>query len=156
MLATIVTKTFLDRWKGVAIGSAVLAVMFFFGMAVYRDIDLAVIYALGFPAFRGGLLAWGDSLGAAEILRRLERLADHFRVVKPKGSCYLMARSLIPGLDSMTLALRLLNEAKVITSPGVAFGPTGENHIRISFGGTEAEINEAFDRIEGWIGTHYP
>ena len=42
MLATIVTKTFLDRWKGVAIGSAALAVMFFFGMAVYRDIDLAV------------------------------------------------------------------------------------------------------------------
>lgn len=40
------------------------------------DIDLAVIYALGFPAFRGGLLAWGDSLGAAEILRRLERFAD--------------------------------------------------------------------------------
>ena len=42
MLATIVTKTFLDRWKGVAIGSAALALMFFFGMAVYRDIDLAV------------------------------------------------------------------------------------------------------------------
>ena len=41
-----------------------------------RDIDLAVIHALGFPAFRGGLLAWGDSLGAAEILRRLEPLAD--------------------------------------------------------------------------------
>ena len=42
MLATVVTKTFLDRWKGVAIGAAALAVMFFFGMAVYRDIDLAV------------------------------------------------------------------------------------------------------------------
>jgi 3-hydroxyacyl-CoA dehydrogenase/enoyl-CoA hydratase/carnithine racemase len=41
-----------------------------------RDIDLAVIHALGFPAFRGGLLAWGDSLGAAEVVRRLEPLAD--------------------------------------------------------------------------------
>ncbi|MGI9178587.1 MAG: 3-hydroxyacyl-CoA dehydrogenase NAD-binding domain-containing protein [Pirellulales bacterium] len=40
-----------------------------------RDIDLAVIHALGFPAFRGGLLAWADSLGAAEIVRRLEPLA---------------------------------------------------------------------------------
>jgi 3-hydroxyacyl-CoA dehydrogenase/enoyl-CoA hydratase/3-hydroxybutyryl-CoA epimerase/3-hydroxyacyl-CoA dehydrogenase/enoyl-CoA hydratase/3-hydroxybutyryl-CoA epimerase/enoyl-CoA isomerase len=39
-----------------------------------RDIDLAVIHALGFPAFRGGLLAWADSLGAAEIVRRLEPL----------------------------------------------------------------------------------
>ncbi|MFM7207967.1 MAG: 3-hydroxyacyl-CoA dehydrogenase NAD-binding domain-containing protein [Planctomycetaceae bacterium] len=41
-----------------------------------RDIDLAVIHALGFPAFRGGVLAWGDSLGAAEIVRRLGSLAD--------------------------------------------------------------------------------
>ncbi|MEI6240992.1 MAG: 3-hydroxyacyl-CoA dehydrogenase NAD-binding domain-containing protein [Planctomycetia bacterium] len=41
-----------------------------------RDIDLAVIHALGFPAFRGGVLAWADSLGAAEIVRRLEPLAD--------------------------------------------------------------------------------
>jgi len=40
-----------------------------------RDIDLAVIHALGFPAFRGGVLAWADSLGAAEIVRRLEPLA---------------------------------------------------------------------------------
>ncbi len=39
-----------------------------------RDIDLAVIHALGFPAFRGGLLAWADSLGAVEIVRRLEPL----------------------------------------------------------------------------------
>jgi 3-hydroxyacyl-CoA dehydrogenase/enoyl-CoA hydratase/3-hydroxybutyryl-CoA epimerase/3-hydroxyacyl-CoA dehydrogenase/enoyl-CoA hydratase/3-hydroxybutyryl-CoA epimerase/enoyl-CoA isomerase len=40
------------------------------------DIDLAVIHALGFPAFRGGILAWGDTLGAKEVVRRLEPLAD--------------------------------------------------------------------------------
>ncbi|MFM7244010.1 MAG: 3-hydroxyacyl-CoA dehydrogenase NAD-binding domain-containing protein [Planctomycetaceae bacterium] len=40
------------------------------------DVDLAVIHALGFPAFRGGVLAWGDALGAAEVVRRLEPLAD--------------------------------------------------------------------------------
>ena len=37
------------------------------------DIDLAVIHALGFPAFRGGVLAWGDSIGAAEVIRRLDQ-----------------------------------------------------------------------------------
>ena len=42
MLATVVTKTFLDRWKGAAIGALSLALMFFLAMAVYRDIDLAV------------------------------------------------------------------------------------------------------------------
>ncbi|MFM8413164.1 MAG: 3-hydroxyacyl-CoA dehydrogenase NAD-binding domain-containing protein [Planctomycetota bacterium] len=40
------------------------------------DIDLAVIHALGFPPFRGGLLAWADSLGAPEIVRRLGDLSD--------------------------------------------------------------------------------
>jgi hypothetical protein len=40
------------------------------------DVDLAVVHALGFPEFRGGILAWGDSLGAAEVVKRLEPLAD--------------------------------------------------------------------------------
>lgn len=42
MLSTILTKTFLDRWKGIVIGAGSLAVMFFFGMSVYRDIDLTI------------------------------------------------------------------------------------------------------------------
>jgi 3-hydroxyacyl-CoA dehydrogenase len=41
-----------------------------------RDVDLAVIHALGFPPFRGGLFAWADSLGATEIVQRLAGLAD--------------------------------------------------------------------------------
>ncbi len=44
------------------------------------DIDLAVIHALGFPAFRGGVLAWGDSVGAAEVIRRL----DQFTYLGPR------------------------------------------------------------------------
>ncbi len=68
MLATVVTKTFLDRWKGVAIGAVSLAVLFFFGMAVYRDIDLSVYTDLpevlrsvmGIPADADvGALAYG-------------------------------------------------------------------------------------------------
>ncbi len=86
---------------------------------------------------------------------RLKRLENYFRFVTPQGAYYLMARSLIPGMDSMTLALRLLREAKVVTVPGAAFGPTGEGHIRLSFGGDEAEINEAFDRMEKWFAENF-
>ena len=57
-----------------------------------RDIDLAVIHALGFPAFRGGLLAWADTLGAAEIVRRLELLADLGPRMRPTGRLLAMAR----------------------------------------------------------------
>ena len=39
-----------------------------------RDIDLGLIYGIGFPKFRGGLLYWADTLGAAEIVARLQQL----------------------------------------------------------------------------------
>lgn len=37
-----------------------------------RDIDLGVIFGLGFPAFRGGILHWAEQTGGAQILRQLE------------------------------------------------------------------------------------
>jgi aminotransferase len=82
---------------------------------------------------------------------RLDGLREHFSVIRPRGAYYLMAKFHVPGVDSMTYALKLLNEARVITIPGAAFGPHGEHHIRMSFGGTETELNEAFDRIEEWL-----
>jgi 3-hydroxyacyl-CoA dehydrogenase/enoyl-CoA hydratase/3-hydroxybutyryl-CoA epimerase/3-hydroxyacyl-CoA dehydrogenase/enoyl-CoA hydratase/3-hydroxybutyryl-CoA epimerase/enoyl-CoA isomerase len=57
-----------------------------------RDIDLAVIHALGFPAFRGGLLAWADTLGPGEIVRRLEPLADLGPRMVPTERLLEMAR----------------------------------------------------------------
>jgi len=57
-----------------------------------RDIDLAVIHALGFPAFRGGLLAWADTLGPAEVVRRLEPLADLGPRMVPTDRLLAMAR----------------------------------------------------------------
>lgn len=85
------------------------------------------------------------------ICARLDRLPDAFGYVKPRGAYYLMARYRFPGTDSMTFALRLLHEARVIGIPGAAFGPDGENHIRFSFGGAEEQIEEAFDRMERWF-----
>lgn len=46
MLATIWTKTVLDRWKATAIGAGTMGLMLLFGMSVYRDIDLAVYTSL--------------------------------------------------------------------------------------------------------------
>jgi 3-hydroxyacyl-CoA dehydrogenase/1,4-dihydroxy-2-naphthoyl-CoA synthase len=37
-----------------------------------RDVDLGVIFGLGFPPFRGGLLYWADSVGAAKIVEQLK------------------------------------------------------------------------------------
>ena len=39
-----------------------------------QTIDLAMVHGLGFPASRGGLLHWADTLGARQILERLKPL----------------------------------------------------------------------------------
>jgi len=41
-----------------------------------RDVDLGLIFGLGFPAFRGGLLFWADTLGATKIVEMLKPFAD--------------------------------------------------------------------------------
>jgi 3-hydroxyacyl-CoA dehydrogenase/enoyl-CoA hydratase/carnithine racemase len=37
-----------------------------------RDVDLGLIFGVGFPPFKGGLLFWADSLGAAKIVELLK------------------------------------------------------------------------------------
>lgn len=45
-------------------------------VASARDLDLATVFGMGFPPFRGGLLRWADTVGAAELVRRLEHCAS--------------------------------------------------------------------------------
>ena len=41
-----------------------------------RDVDLGLIFGLGFPPFKGGLLFWADTLGAATIIEKLKPWAE--------------------------------------------------------------------------------
>lgn len=82
---------------------------------------------------------------------RLDRLADFFTYVRPRGAFYVMARYRFSSEPSHDLAVRLIKEAQVITIPGGAFGPGGEGALRLSFGGSREELTEAFDRIERWL-----
>ena len=43
-----------------------------------HDIDLVYLNGYGFPADKGGPMAWADSQGAADILSRLQNLQSHF------------------------------------------------------------------------------
>jgi 3-hydroxyacyl-CoA dehydrogenase len=52
-----------------------------------REVDLATVFGMGFPPFRGGLLRWADSLGPRDVLDRLARIAGAPDVLaRPVGS----------------------------------------------------------------------
>ncbi|MCE9607959.1 MAG: enoyl-CoA hydratase/isomerase family protein [Planctomycetia bacterium] len=47
-----------------------------------RDVDLGLIFGIGFPPFQGGLLFWADTFGAAQIIEMLkpfEALGERYR-----------------------------------------------------------------------------
>jgi len=112
------------------------------------------------------------------VCKRLDRLNHIFSYVRPESAYYVFPRITTPlsrassttpsqpspdyrgrgmqqggGNDvpdslSWRFALHILEEAQVAVVPGVAFGPSGEDHVRISFGRSEEDINEAFDRMD--------
>jgi len=83
---------------------------------------------------------------------RLDNLDNVFSYNKPGGSYLMFPKiELEEGKDSSVFCKRMLREAKVSTTPGIAFGPTGESHLRLSFCVPEEEINKAFDRMEAYF-----
>jgi 3-hydroxyacyl-CoA dehydrogenase/enoyl-CoA hydratase/3-hydroxybutyryl-CoA epimerase/3-hydroxyacyl-CoA dehydrogenase/enoyl-CoA hydratase/3-hydroxybutyryl-CoA epimerase/enoyl-CoA isomerase len=55
------------------------------------DVDLGVVFGLGFPASRGGLLYWADGLGASRIIELLEPLAPLGERARPTAMVLEMA-----------------------------------------------------------------
>ena len=90
--------------------------------------------------------------------RRLDKLGNIFSYVKPVSAYYAFPKIIKQDIafgnqnceDSLSwkFALWLLEKIQVAVVPGVAFGPNGEEHLRISFGRSENDLNRAFDRME--------
>lgn len=88
------------------------------------------------------------------MCNRLDQLNSVFEYIKPTGSYLMFPKILLKdGNDSMSFCKNLLRKAKVSATPGIAFGPTGEGHLRLSFCVPEETINKAFDRIEDYLKT---
>ncbi len=58
-----------------------------------RDIDLGLIFGLGFPPFKGGLLFWADTLGAAKIVEMLKPFESLGVRMQPTPLLLEMART---------------------------------------------------------------
>jgi len=105
------------------------------------------------------------------ICQHLDDLPELFSYQKPQGSYFVFPKIIQykevrphkinrqfrevepPKIKSTSwnFAIDLLNKAQVAVVPGLAFGPSGEGHIRMSFGRSEKDINEAMKRIKGFV-----
>jgi aspartate/methionine/tyrosine aminotransferase len=86
------------------------------------------------------------------ICERLDRVPRVFQYARPEGAYYVFPRIVAAHRDSVDFSLRLLEEARVTVTPGSAFGPSGEHHVRMAYCVEEDVINTAFDRIEARFG----
>jgi len=86
------------------------------------------------------------------MCERLDRLDHVFEYQKPNGSYLMFPRILVDeGRDSTAFCKRLLQEGHVSTTPGIAFGPIGQSHLRLSFCVPNETINKAFDRMDRYF-----
>ena len=88
----------------------------------------------------------------ALICERLDRLAHVFQYARPEGAYYVFPRVIDATESSTRFSHRLLQEARVTVTPGSAFGPTGEHHVRMAYCVEDDTINLAFDRMEAYFG----
>lgn len=70
---------------------------------------------------------------------------------EPKGAFYAFPSVASTGLTGEEFAERLLLEQKVAVVPGIAFGESGKNHIRISYACSIDTLKEALDRMEVFV-----
>ncbi|MDP7303859.1 MAG: 3-hydroxyacyl-CoA dehydrogenase NAD-binding domain-containing protein, partial [Pirellulaceae bacterium] len=58
-----------------------------------RDIDLGLIFGLGFPPFKGGLMFWADHVGAMALVEKLKPLESVGVRMQPTQTLLEMAQS---------------------------------------------------------------
>ena len=70
---------------------------------------------------------------------------------EPKGAFYAFPSIQNTGLNSQEFAERLLKEARVAVVPGTAFGENGEGFVRMAYSTSMENLQEAGERIKGFI-----
>jgi aspartate/methionine/tyrosine aminotransferase len=82
----------------------------------------------------------------ALLLDLLARHGIEHAPVEGAFYCFLRLPERLRG-DSLAAALRLLEEHRVVTVPGIAFGDAGEGWLRISWVSSAADLAEGISRI---------
>ena len=65
----------------------------------------------------------------------------------PNGAFYVFPKVEVPGMNSQELAIELL-KGGVLSSPGSAFGESGEGHLRFAYTVSREDISRGMDKVE--------
>jgi aspartate/methionine/tyrosine aminotransferase len=65
----------------------------------------------------------------------------------PKGAFYVFPKVEVPGMNSQEVAMELL-KGGVLSSPGSAFGESGEGHLRFAYTVSRDDISRGMDKVE--------
>lgn len=86
------------------------------------------------------------------VCERLDRMGQVFDYHRPEGAYYVFPRIVTEHKDAFDFCLKLLDQGRVTLTPGSAFGPGGEHHVRMAYCVSDDTINLAFDRMEDYFG----
>lgn len=78
---------------------------------------------------------------------RISRIKN-FSALPPQGTFYILINIKKLGISCMEASDLILNEAHVLTVPGISFGACGEGYVRIACTKEIGVLKEAFDRME--------
>ena len=102
--------------------------------------------------------------GEGEIASMRQKIIDGYKIastnlsqfervnfIEPDGAFYCFFE--VVGMDdSFAAAVDIMEKTKVGLAPGVAFGSVGEGYLRLCYAQPEQILNEAFDRLEIYLG----
>lgn len=120
---------------------------------------------MGQHAALASLESWGAPLEAelhARYAPRRRAMVDALAAIpgirfhEPEGAFYVFVDVSRYATDTLALALRLRDEARVITAPGESFGAAGTGFLRLSFVADAAQIREGVERIAALLGRLAP
>ena len=124
----------------------------YFDYGIFQPIQIAAIHALNGPQDCVEDMRRRYRLRRDVLIDGLERIGWH--IPKPKGTMFVWAQIPEPlrAMGSMAFAEFLLTEAKVAVSPGVGFGPYGEDYVRFALIENEHRTRQAVRGIRKAFG----
>lgn len=105
-------------------------------------------------ALRQGLETFAPLLADFESRRRYAfgRLqAMGLQPEWPAGAFFLWTPVRELGVTGYEFAEKLLREKKVLVRPGTAFGPSGANHVRLSYAAEDGRLRQGLSRLADFV-----